>query len=101
MQDAIDRQVCNCALQYRQVHEMYRLWNCTHQLPVNPYPPVRASSYSPPPRRVCSYPIDPGAALSAPWERSVVYDANLKDYRVLGEPIRFPRAGDELTYYRR
>ncbi len=30
-----------------------------------------------------------------------MYDANLKDYRVLGEPIRFPRAGDELTYYRR
>lgn len=100
MSEAVDRQVCDCALQFRQVHEMYRLWNCTHQLPIDPYPPVVASAYIPPPRRVCSYEPDPALALATPWQRNVTYDVTLKDYRVLGAPIRFPRAGDELTYFR-
>ena len=104
MQNAINREVCDCAAQFRQVHEVYRLWNCTHQLPINPYPPVTYVGYTPQPQRTCTFPANSAYALSSPWHREVVWDSSLNsgagDYRVLSEPIKFPRPGDEEFYFR-
>ncbi len=100
MAEAVERMVCDCALQFRQVHELYRLWNCTHQLPVNPYPPITADRYVAPPVRVCNYAPDRSTGLTARWKRDVKWEPSFNDYRLLGEPVQFPIPADETKYFK-
>ena len=99
MAQAIERQVCDCKKQFQQVHEVYRLWSCTHQQYVNPYPPVTMAQYQPPPVRVCHYLPNVTYALNTVWDQATVWDASLNDYRILGTAVRFPRPGDEAFYF--
>ena len=100
MQQAIDRQVCDCKRQFRQALEVYRLWNCTHNHPENPYPPLTPDEYVPPPQRVCEYPGWANLSLSSPWKHSTTWDPSLGEYRLTDQAIRFPREGDEHFYFR-